>query len=551
MGEIEVKKSTVKDILRSIDEGRYAIPKLQREFVWNGTKAAKLFDSMYRHMPIGVVMIWETSKNQRLYLRQNYHVLPPFNPRNSKVWFLMDGQQRISVIHHARKGDKIENSARDEIDFSRVVLSMEKEDDGHQIRYRKAINGCFESLCDVLHPQWRSRLSHLSMRQLKKIKKCRDQITRYPIFQMYIKAGIEDVRESFLRINTLGMKITSADAIFTRAEGLDLRDFCHEVRQHVNEWFGVIPEMPILFAMAALHGASEARGEALEHVIHRLEKKVRVDQAQRKSLASGWHKLGACFGKAIDYLRVNFSVLNRQYLYSDYMVAMLALFLYWNGRGPSHQQKEQIRKWFWATNIGSRYSGQNFNRCIPEDIKLFKRLAKNPRTKFTYKPQADYHDVKKDKYTNRTGITCAAYCMLLMRKPVQLKDDGLNEIPIDNFASDTNQKNRHHIFPKATLSWESVPAKIYNSIANICLLTLSENLEIGSKRSHVYLGEIRDTTSFFKRKMDRHLIPVDEDSGIWMRNVKKGFFRFLESRTKMICQALEKEAGIKLFRRDV
>lgn len=551
MGEIEVKKRTVKDILRFIDEGRFAIPKLQREFVWNGTKAAKLFDSIYRHMPIGVIMIWETSKNQRLYLRQNYDVLPLFNPRNSEVWFLMDGQQRISVIHHTRKGDKLENSTQEEIDFSRVVLSMKKEEDGHQIRYRKAINGRYESLCDVLHPQWRSRLSHLSTRQLMKIRKCRDQIMSYPIHQMFIQAGIKDVRESFLRINTLGMKITSADAIFTRAEDLDLRDFCHEVRLNVNEWFGVIPEMPILFAMAAIHGASEARGEALEHAIHRLENKVKDDQAQRKSLASGWNKLGACFGKAIDYLRVNFSVLNSQYLYTDYMVAMLALFLYWNGRGPSHQQKDQIRKWFWATNIGSRYSGQNFNRCIPEDIKLFKRLAKNPKLKFSYKPLADYHDVKKNKYTSKSGLTCAINCMLLRRKPVQLGDDGLNEIPIDNFATETNRKNRHHIFPKAVLAWESVPSNLYNSIANICLLTFSENLGIGSKRPRSYLVEIKETTSFFKRKMDRHLIPVDEDSGIWMRNVKKGFFRFLESRTKLICQALEEEAGIKLFRRDL
>ena len=373
----------------------------------------------------------------------------------------------------------------------------------------------------------------------------------YPIHRMFIHAGIDDVRESFLRINTWGMKATSADTIFTRAEELDLRDFRHEVRQKVHESFGVIPDMPILFAMAAIHGASEARGEALNNVIHRLQNAVQDDLSRRKSLASGWHKLGDCFGQAIDYLRVNFSVLNSQYLYSDYIAAMLALFLYWNRGGPSNHQKEQLRKWFWATNVGSRYSGQNFNRCIPEDIKFFKRLAKSQKAKFIYKPQVDHHDVKKDNYTGKTGITCAVCCMLLRRKPVQLNDNGLNDIPVDNFATDTNRKNRHHIYPKALLSWHSIPPKLYNSIANICLLTSTENFGISAKRPRSYLREIKETTTHFKQKMYRHLIPIDEDSGIWETNVRKGYYRFLENRTKMICQALEEEAGIKLFRRDV
>lgn len=150
-----------RNLIRRIDEGRFAIPKLQREFVWDGPKAAKLFDSIYAGMPIGVVMVWQTPKAQRLYLRQKYHVLPPFNDRNSKVWFLIDGQQRVSVIHHVREGSALLNARRKEIDFSRVVLSLEYQDDGQQIRYRNPMPGLYESLSDVLHPQWHNRLSIL------------------------------------------------------------------------------------------------------------------------------------------------------------------------------------------------------------------------------------------------------------------------------------------------------------------------------------------------------------------------------------------------------
>jgi len=48
------------------------------------------------------------------------------------------------------------------------------------------------------------------------------------------------------------MKVTTADAIITAAETLDLRDFTHEVRAQIADpGFKDIPEMPILFALVA------------------------------------------------------------------------------------------------------------------------------------------------------------------------------------------------------------------------------------------------------------------------------------------------------------
>lgn len=548
---IEIKTKTVAELLRYVDEGRFAIPKLQREFVWDGPKAAKLLDSIYASMPIGVVMVWETPRSQRLYLRQSYHVLPAFNARNGKVWFLIDGQQRVSVIHHVRKGSNLKNARGKDIDFERVVLSLQKEEDGQQIRYRRSIRGIYESMSDILHPEWRSRLSHLGKLQKKRVNECRNRVLRYPMYTMFVQARIAHIRETFLRINTQGMKITTADAIFTRAEDLDLRDIRHEVRQHIDESFGQIPEMPILFAMAAVRGGTEARGQALKIVIQRLEREAKASPQLRKKLAREWHRLGVCFGKAVDHLRQNFSVLNREFLYSDYMVAILALFFFWNGRGPSGKQKEQLRRWFWATSVGSRYSGRNFLRCLPEDLKFFKRLAKNGMARFTYRPEVDRIDVRKAQFASRTGITAAFYCMMLRRRPVSILDDGLNDIPLDRYSTAANRKDRHHIFPRAGLSAGGVPASLYNSICNICLLTAEENQSIGSRRPRSYLGDVKEYGTFFKRKMARHLILVHDESGVWKSNASKGFAKFIRERTNLICKALEGEAGFRLFRRDI
>ena len=159
------------------------------------------------------------------------------------------------------------------------------------------------------------------------MRKCREQLLRYPIHLMFVQSNVLQIRESFLRINTQGMKITTADAIFTQAENLDLRDIRHEVRQHLDDGFSQIPEMPILFAMAAIRGGTEARGQALQQIIQRLEREAKSNSRVRKTLSRDWSRLGVCFGKAVDYLRENFKVLSRDYLYTDYMVAMLATFL--------------------------------------------------------------------------------------------------------------------------------------------------------------------------------------------------------------------------------
>jgi hypothetical protein len=549
-GSIRIQPRTIAKLLKSVDEGRFAIPRLQREFVWNGPKAAKLLDSIYRGMPIGTLLIWEVAKNLRLHLRQRYHVLPAFNHRNSSVWFLIDGQQRVSVLHHVRQGDTLRNAQRQEIDFSRVVLSLQSENDGQQIRYRRPVDGQYLSLSVVLHPHWRQKLHGLGPRAIERVSRCRERILRYTTFQMFIEGGLPEIREAFLRINTQGMKITTADAVFTQAENLELRDVVHELRQQLDDKFADIGNEPLLFLLSAVRGGTEARGRAIETTIARLNRAAKGDARLQRSLAKDWNRLGPSVAKAANYLRERFSVVSRAFLASDYILSMLAYFFFFNQRGPNRAQAEQIRRWFWATSVGSRYSGRDFNRLVPQDLKFFKALAQNPREVFRYTPQLEMIDVRRAQYGSRGALTSAVLCMLLNRRPVYLLDDGLNEIPIQVYAGRADRKDRHHIFPRQPLANAGVPASQYNSIANICLLVAQENQQLGSRRPSTYLEELRVPGTSFGRKMARHLIPADPESGLWDGDLKRGFRRFVDQRAALICQELEKAAGIRLFRRD-
>lgn len=547
---ILIRKQTLQTLFRDIDMGRFAIPKLQREFVWDGRKAAKLLDSIYLGMPIGIPLIWRAKKSEKLFLRQRYHILPPFDHGNREVWFLVDGQQRISSLHQIRAGHSITNARGRLVDFSRVVLDVGAVDGDERIRYRKPIPGRFISLQDLLHPHWQYRIGSLTKRQRDEVRKCRERILRYRTYLMFVQMKIDEVKECFLRINTQGMKLTAADAIFTGAEGLELRDLVHELREQIDPAFQGIDEMPLLWAIAATQGATEVRGAAINQIVSGIQRRADQEPKLKKRLGREWSRLVQCFGKAVDYLRDTFKVLNPDFLYTDYMLAMLALFFYWNKGGPSQRQTNEIRKWFWATAIGSRYSGRNFLRCVPDDVKYFKRLAKNPNAKFTFAQQIEKADVRRTQYQSRTGIGAAFYCLLARRHPVSILDDGINLVPLERYSTRANRKDRHHIFPRGPLRNADVPLSEYNSIANVCLLTAEENQRISSRRPFSYLRAPASRKKQFNSKMRRHLIPHDDGSGLWERRLKSGFRRFVKARAELLCRAFQEEAGIRLFRRD-
>lgn len=101
-----IKSVKLKELVAGLEDGQYAAPKLQRGFVWNGHKAARLMDSVYQGMPIGTVTIWETGKKNETSLKVTTGLLPPYQKRHSRIRFILDGQQRLTVPYSVLTGAK-------------------------------------------------------------------------------------------------------------------------------------------------------------------------------------------------------------------------------------------------------------------------------------------------------------------------------------------------------------------------------------------------------------------------------------------------------------
>ena len=551
-GKISTKNRRVAAVLKDLRAGKYAIPRLQREFVWDGPRAAKLMDSIYKGMPIGSSLIWETPRSKKLYLRQRYDVLPPFSEKNKQVWFLIDGQQRMSVLHGIHQGKTIPNSRGKEINFRNIVFSLDGRKKDQRFSYRKPKQGRYVSLSDILSPQFNNNFNGLTKSRLRAVKKCRQRILDYKLLLVFTRmSGVDEVKECFLRINTQGMKVTAADAIFSRAQTLDLRDLVHEIKHGLGKAYISIDDMPILWTLNASRGEPYPGKSKIEKAMRDIEAEAKDNPSIKKAIRKEWSLLKECFKKSAVYLESEFRVLGINYLYSPYMLSMLALFYYFNNkRNPDQMQKAQIRRWFWLTTTASRYSGKNFYKCIVDDAGFFKLLARNSSAKFSLTEYADIHDIRRTQYdSTSSGMGSAFYCLLFKKKPVSLLDDALNEISLERFLIPVN-KDRHHIFPRAQLNRAGIHYSEYNSISNICLLTAEENRTIGNKRPSLYLREAMKNKPLFARKMEHHLIPYSNHDYLWMKNIKKGFRQFARERQEMIKYSLEREAGIRLFRNE-
>jgi len=106
---------TIRKALENIDNKRYLLPAIQREFVWDASQIEQLFDSVLRGYPIGSFLFWqvspENSKQYEFYeFMTDYHQLKRshnqkaefFNKR--EVTAILDGQQRLTALNIGLRG---------------------------------------------------------------------------------------------------------------------------------------------------------------------------------------------------------------------------------------------------------------------------------------------------------------------------------------------------------------------------------------------------------------------------------------------------------------
>lgn len=541
-GKIYIQSYSLRSLKRQLDKQVFAIPELQRVFVWDKPKICKLMDSIFRNYPIGTALIWEVDKNKGITIRHSAIALPPFDPqRNKTVKFIVDGQQRLSTIYNILSGE-IVISKNKEIDFRKVYFSLSVEHEKDFYYLKRTDDKNLIPLTEILQNPVKWFQGKFTKPQIKRLLHCRNQFLNYKFhFLTTTTTDLDEVRETFIRINSLGTPVSAADKAFARAANIDLRKLVSTTKSRFNSGFETLPDNAILTAIALIEGSNEVGEKAVNYFIDRIIK----EEIGKLEYQKKWRRIEQSIGKAIDYLKSSMKVEHYRYLPSYNMVSLLSCFYYFNNNAqPDSRQRKEIRKWFWHTGLAARYSGLGYRRNILEDVKFFKRLARNSSAKYAITEKIPPADIRGADYSKHTSIGSAYYLILKQHNPKYL-ENGEN-IRLDDYSTIANRSDKHHIFPKAFLKRRGISKKSINSILNICYLPAQENQSIGgSSGPSVYLDEYR-RKKFFPSVMKSHLIPHNLSSGLWDAS-KKGYQVFLTQRQKLVIKAFEKAAGAKLF----
>lgn len=543
---ISVKKYKLRQLKRKLQNRDFAIPEIQRQYVWQRNQVLKLMDSILKNYPIGISLVWSAPYSKAIHIRPNNKtIVPPFNKKSRHAELIIDGQQRLSTLYGVIMGIEERKEAGSFINFRELFFNCNRKSEKRFVfskRFDENTKG-YIRLFDLLNTspaQLRRRLG-LNKSDASEALKCYNAFHRYTFFMLQFQANdFADIREVFIRINSAGMKVSRADTLFAKATDVNLRDHVLDSKRGLKYGYDQLSTDAMLSTLGIAFGATRITGKDFELVIARINK----NKKETKDFSKTWKKLEYGFEEAVDFLVNHLKVRTPSLLPSKNIYTLIAYFFYLNQSRAKPNQIREIKKWFWSTACGERYSGAAFNRNIPEDIKFFKRLANSGNAKFQIGSKINPYDFLRSDYRKGSGSSNAYFLLLRMKKPSYLING--HEMLLDGTSSISNRKDRHHIYPNALLKRNGIKETWINSISNICYLEADENQSISDSHPRYYLSDYMHY-KHFSRVMKSHFIPIDSSSPVWLANTKKSFLHFINLRGRLIIGQIEKLAGVKLF----
>ena len=228
VAKYSVSQLPVETLLTWVKSGQVAIPEMQRPFVWDSTKVRDLLDSLYQGFPVGYLITWQSTD---VGLKDG--------SGSGFKQILIDGQQRVTAITAALVGelvvDKKYKKKRIKIAFNPATEAfatltpvIEKNpawiSDVAEYVNAASTFGATKAYLEA-NPDVDHGVAEASLQKLAEIKNA-----QVGIISLAEDLDIETVTEIFIRINSKGVALSSADFAMSKIAshgvlGSNLRKF--------------------------------------------------------------------------------------------------------------------------------------------------------------------------------------------------------------------------------------------------------------------------------------------------------------------------------------
>jgi hypothetical protein len=515
---------TIQTLLEYLDTEQLQLPEIQREFVWTRKSIKLLFDSLYKDLPIGQMLVWKTSTE---VTHGSFHGKKHKKSAGKIANFygyLLDGQQRLTAITRVRESDD---------DYPLLFDLWPKKED-HYERW--------PFFWGKLHPSWGpwvvpvsevldsnfSVNAHLEriktdanyqasygdevLKALSKLKGILD----YPIEVTEFESDdYRQATELFIRFNSTGKRLNKSDLalaeLATHVHGLAANDIAKTASQWRPNFDFTRPFM--IQCLAAVHTDR----------MNLQKPRDLWNGAEAQDIRESWKMTRQGLAGTVHLLTGTLRWDSGNWVPSFNALVPLIYIIAHTG-SLTAEDRRLARSWLILTTMRAHFSGSVYS----ELDRILRRLATNPNVSELWKAtKKSLAKLKPEEFeaSRRSGALMSLYISMLRDKNAK---DWKGETPLDGSVLGKNAKlHIRHFFPKALMLKHGYSLELINTFANLTLISADANLDILMEEPATYLKRLKVDS----KQLDIQCIPPDES--LW--HVDR-YEEFLDARRKMLAQ---------------
>ena len=565
----------VSELVTHIENGYIQKPEMQREFVWQAPRVRDLLDSLYRNYPSGTILLWEADE---LVPVDDFAIKTQKNEMR-KPLLLLDGQQRLTSLSRVLRGEPIVVRKKgkkttkeieilfnlehpDElVTYSEIedmpapsLNTAENDDDGDDddddddesilqklnqftfvvsnpqlkaSKYWVNVTEVFQTHSDAPFMK-KAGLNLIDdplyvkySQRLQKLRSIKDYVYRMDVLESNL--SYEEVTEIFIRVNSAGVKLKSADLALAQitAKWRNSLKLFQDYQQEIYDNQGF--EFDVGFFV---------RGMVI-HVTNQCKFKT-VGSISIQELQAGWEESKRSTNFALNFLRSNIKIDSHILLSSPFIVHTIAYWAHRKNYEISESEEKAMNRWILLANTKSRYS-MSPETLLDQDIASLRDGGSASDLIAKIDDQFGRLQITLSEITGKTSNSGYFRAMYLAFKEDEAKD-WATKLEISTKHSGAEDKLQfHHIFPKAFLkeNYAGLSRKEINDIANLAFISGKTNRQISSKAPIKYLSKIfkdQNYDSLKDQAIPTELSFLGEDD----------YERFIQARRELIVERLNR-----------
>lgn len=519
------------DIVNNIDNKTLALPVFQRGYVWKGRQVKDLMNSLYQGYPVGSLLTW-TTRSEQVEVRggEQLHQALAIN-------LLLDGQQRLTSLYGIIKGKSPEFFDGDASAFDGLYFSLESEEFEFFAPTRMRNNPLWAKVTDLFNPSSYNGLierlvsdqsysANMSTYLARATKVQNIQNTDLHIMEITGDDKTTDiVVDVFNRINSGGTKLSKGDLTLARI-GARWPEARAEMQQRLSKWRGSGFVANLDWLLRCMTGIVTESSE-----LERLDPEKYGVERIRKSL----QQTEAAVDCLLESMRSHlFMDTDRLFNSKQAFSVMVKYLADRDGRFPNQATMARLMHWYVSVAVWGRFSGP-VETVINRDLSALVEddpvdaLLRNLRV------SQGERAVTPDNFDLPYSRARFYPLLYVMSRVHGARDWGTgNQLRHHSLGGGTKLE-MHHIFPKAYLRRNGVPARDINNMGNIAFQTHETNLAIGAKPPAEYMP---DLATNWPGALESQWIPTDRE--LWdVRNYQ----RFLVARRKLLAESANELLG--------